>query len=463
MKWIVVFLLLVVTFPQLAAQTVVGTFDQLAGQAIELRGFNGFETYRIARATCDQQGRVSLDYASSDQGVGYLTTANSKPFIVILSGEDIEFVGASLGLPETIRVVKGEENQFFEQYAREQPRREQALSAWAYLERMYAGDPLFSAHQTPQNAIWQEKERIHREDADFLDILPAGSYIKWFLPTRKLVSSVSTISQYRPEEIEATIAAFRALDYADPRLYRSGLLRDAIEGHFWLIENSGNPLDTAMVMMAESIDLMVDHLLGHDALLNELTSYLFDLLERHSLFGASEHLALRLLNENGCALEDDLSRQLEIYRAMRKGNTAADIDFQDGLLLGGFDQSGLPKKLSDIDSKYTLVVFAAGWCETCRKELPELIGHYPKWRAAGVEVVLISLDDRETDFKQFVGSAPFLSFCDYGQWTSKAAHDYYVFGTPTFFLLDADRQIVLRPNSVQHADAWVEWNLLSGR
>jgi hypothetical protein len=81
------------------------------------------------------------------------------------------------------------------------------------------------------------------EDADFIDQLPEKSYVKWFLPTRKLISSVRTIAQYRTEEIPASIAAYRALDYTDKRLYKSGLFKDAIESHFWLLENSGRSLD----------------------------------------------------------------------------------------------------------------------------------------------------------------------------------------------------------------------------
>lgn len=443
-----------------SAQTVSGNLSLLADQSIRLEGFDGFKTKSVASGKIGADGRFSLRYTLEDYGVGYLISADDKPFIVILSGEDVKIFGEALSMPESIRVIRGQENQWFEQYAREQPRREQALSAWTYLERTYANDSLFAVQAVPKAAIRAEKQRLHQEDAAFIDLLPAGSYAKWFLPTRKLVSSVSTVAQYRPEEIPQTLEAFRALNHADPRLYRSGLLRDAIEGHFWLMENSGNSLDSIVVMMQASIDALVDQLIGHDEMLNEITNFLFDLLERHSLYGASEHLALRLLNETGCTLESDLARQLETYRAMRVGNTAADIVFDGERRIKGLQSDALPKKLSDLKGDYTLVVFAASWCPTCNEELPQLIGHYPKWKAAGVEVVLINLDDNKADFDAFAASTPFLSFSDLRKWQSQAVHDYYVFGTPTLFLLDAQRTIVLRPNSVKHADAWVEWNLL---
>ena len=92
------------------------------------------------------------------------------------------------------------------------------------------------------------------EDDAFIAKLPEDSFISWYLPARKLVSSVSTVAQYRPAEIPAAISAFRTLDHADDRFFKSGLLKEAIEGHFWLIENSGWPLDTVFIEMEKSID-----------------------------------------------------------------------------------------------------------------------------------------------------------------------------------------------------------------
>lgn len=442
------------------SQTVSGNFDQLASHTLSLEGFNGFDTYAISSITVDPHGNFSLRYTASDYGVGYLIADEKVPFILILSGEDIILNGATPSNAESISVVSGQENKWFEQYAAEHPRREQALSAWAYLEQIYSRDSLFTGQQMARKSIESEKQRIRKEDADFLTMLPNDSYVRWFLPIRKLVSSVATIAQYRPEEVPSAIAAFQSLDYVDERLYKSGLFRDAVESHFWLLENSGQSIDSAVVKMKHSIDLLADQLMGNDNLLNEVTNYLFDLLERHSLFEASEHLALRLLNENGCVLEPDLARQFETYRALRKGNTAADIEFTGELLQQGVLSADPPKRLSEFNSAYTLVVFAASWCETCRDEMPQLIKHYKKWRENGLDVVLISLDDNSTDFKGFAKDAPFLSVCDYQVWDGAAVHDYYVFGTPSFFLLDAKRQIVLRPNSVAHADSWVEWHLI---
>jgi thiol-disulfide isomerase/thioredoxin len=441
----------------LSAQSISGKFSQLPNQEIRLEGFAGLKTYEIARVKSDSMGRFRLSFKTTDYGVGYLIGPEKKPLFVILSDEDVEISGESFTQLASLRTLKGAQNQAFERYAQEHPKREQALSAWDYLARLYSLDSLFSQHSKPNEAIRSEKERLKLEDEAYLAALPANSYVRWFLPTRKLVSSVSTIAQHRPEEIPAAIAAFRTMDYTDARLYKSGLFKDAIDNHFWLLENCGKPLDSVFAEMKLSIDAMLAVLMRDEKKLNEVTDHLFDLLEQHSLFQASEYLALKVLNETSCTLNADLAKQLETYRAMKKGNTAPEIVFERSTT--SRSSSNLPAKLSDLKNNNVLMVFAAGWCSHCQKEVPQIVPLYDKWKNKGLEVVLVSLDDKTTEFETFTRNLSFPYYCDFQKWESKPVKDYYVFGTPTFFLIDKDRKIVLRPNSVKQVDAWVDWVL----
>jgi len=440
----------------LFAQSISGSFSQLINKHIKVESFTGLKAYTISSTITDEKGNFTLNYSKSDYGVGYLITEDNKPHFVILGGEDIEIKGESLSFPETIKVKKGQENLYFEQYTKEHPIREQVLSAWGYLEKIYSSVKLFSIQKSPLKAVQKEKLRIKNEDVAFLETLPKDSYVKWFLPTRKLVSSVSTIAQYRPEEIPETIEALRKLDYTDQRLYKSGLFKDAIENHFWLIENSGKSLDKVFEEMKISIDAMFVKLVTNEKIYNDVTDYLFDLLEKHSLFQASEYLALKILNEGSCTINSDLANQLETYRTMKKGNIAPDIDFDNSFFA---NQTKIATKLSVLKSKYTVVVFGASWCPKCKEELPEIVKSYDKWKSKDVEVVFVALEENKNTFIDFARSFPFPSYSDNKKWESKIVKDYYVFSTPTIFLLDNKREIILRPNSVKQLDTWFDWYL----
>ena len=218
-----------------------------------------------------------------------------------------------------------------------------------------------------------------------------------------------------------------------------------------------NYIHLAATVSRKSIDAIIGTLLTDETKLNEITDYLFDLLERQSLFQASEYLALKVLNEKSCTINNDLAKQLETYRAMKKGNTAPDIVFPSNAF---FPAGKQVKKLSELSSNYTVVVFGASWCPKCKEELPAIAKHYANWKANGVEVVFVSLDENKEQFVNFAKDFPFISISDLKKWNSPIANDYYVFGTPTIYLLDQKREILLRPISVQQMDAWVDWFLV---
>jgi thiol-disulfide isomerase/thioredoxin len=186
-------------------------------------------------------------------------------------------------------------------------------------------------------------------------------------------------------------------------------------------------------------------------------------LERRSLFQSSEYLALKILNDGSCTVNSDLASQMESYRAMKKGNTAPDFVFTGEILAPGYSPAFAPDKLSDIKSKYIVVVFGASWCPNCPGELSQIVNLYPKWKSRNVEVVFVSLDESKQQFTGLAGAYPFVSICDFQKWESPIAKAYHVFATPTLYLLDEKRSILLRPNNAAHMDSWVDWFLVQGK
>ncbi len=444
----------------LQAQNITGTFSQLKNQTIYLEGFKGFSAYTIDSTQTDANGNFKLTFIKEDYGMGYLKFGEFKPLLVILANEDTEIIGEAPDVLESIVYAKGSQNIAFSNYATQQPKREQALNAWNYLDQLYQQDVLFKSNKMAKDAMIAEMTRIKNEDALFVKKLPTDSYVRWFLPIRKLVSNVSVVAQSRPEDILATRESLRAINYADPRLYKSGLFREAIENHVWFIENSSGDLDAVFADLNKSIDGILGQLANNEKLFNEVTDYLFNLLEKRSLFTSAEYLSHKVLSESTCTLATEVSRQLEAYRKMAVGETAADITFTEFTY---FPSGVSSKKMSEIPADYYLVVFAAGWCSHCNEEMPKVAQFYPEWKALNIEVILVALDENEQDFAKFAAPFPFISTTDYKKWDNQAATDYFVNGTPSFFLLGKDRKIILRPKNADHVKAWVDWKVENNR
>jgi thiol-disulfide isomerase/thioredoxin len=440
------------------AQTLSGTFPAHANQTITLEGAKGLDTYSIGSTKADEKGQFTLSYASGDYGIAFLSGEDKQPFVVILEKEGVKLEGKALNEAATIRILEGKENRSFEQYTQEQGKREQALSAWGYLQNLYQNDPLFAKQQVPNQAIQSELLRIQGEDEAFIASLPRDSFVRWFLPIRKLVSSVGAVAQYRTAELPQTVTAFRTLDYADPRLAKSGLFRDVFESQFWLLENSGGSLEENYQKMEVSLDAILKSLEKDELRYNEVVGYLIELLERRSLIQAAEYLALKVLEQERVAIQPRLARQLEGYRAMKVGSRVPEIQFVGDILLQGKPIT-YPTRLTEVTAPYRLVIVGASWCPACTEEMTQLIPLYGKWNKLGLEAIFVSLDTDPKAFQAYSEGMPFIAFSDYKKWDTQVVQDYYVSGSPSFYLIDQAGNLLLRPQSVKQLDAWVDWKL----
>lgn len=423
-----------------SAQTLSGILKQQAGQQISLTGFNYYKNYELAKTTIDSLGNFTLNYPKAYNGMGILKTQDNSSLVLMLTEPNIQLAGTHLQDLDSLVFTNSIANTNFVNYAKAQGLRNNAMSVLKYLDNLYEKEPLFIKRKKIKKAIKKEQTYILKEDAAFIANLDTQSYLRWFIPYRKLVQDMPSIVRKETQRIPEAIIKFRTTDFNDANFKTSGLFKEFIEGHYLLLENMGQSIDSITVQMNLSSQYLIDNLKTNDSLLNTVSNNLFKYLEKRSLFKASEYLAVGLLNNNQCSLHDDLAAKLESYRKMKVGNIAPDIVLKNG------------KKLSDLTTN-KLVVFGASWCPTCKTDALELLKHYDAWKAKNLEIIYISIDTDKAAFKTAYANAPWYMYCDYKGWDSPAAKAYYITGTPTYYLLDSNNKILRRPVSISHVEA----------
>ncbi|NDW17965.1 AhpC/TSA family protein [Dysgonomonas sp. 216] len=96
--------------------------------------------------------------------------------------------------------------------------------------------------------------------------------------------------------------------------------------------------------------------------------------------------------------------------------------------------------------KLILVDFWASWCGPCRKEMPNLVAAYEKYKDKGFEIIGISLDENKTSWLNMIGQYGMVwpQISDLKGWKSEAAQLYGVTSIPSVFLLDEKGKIIAK-------------------
>lgn len=107
---------------------------------------------------------------------------------------------------------------------------------------------------------------------------------------------------------------------------------------------------------------------------------------------------------------------------------------------------GKPLKLSELRGKVVLIDFWASWCGPCRRENPNVVKAYERFKDKGFEILSVSLD---TDRNKWLGAIEadkmtWKHVSDLKGWSASAGKLYGVSGIPFTVLLDKQGRIIAK-------------------
>ncbi|GEM_PF-39921 len=141
---------------------------------------------------------------------------------------------------------------------------------------------------------------------------------------------------------------------------------------------------------------------------------------------------------DSCPYVQDLDKIIKQLENIQIGKTAPDFSLPD--------TAGVTVSLSDFRGKYVLVDFWAGWCPPCRRENPNIVKAYRKYKDKGFTVLGISLDYNKDQWLNAIqaDTLTWTHLSDLKYWDSEIPALYGVRGIPANVLLSPEGIIMAK-------------------
>ena len=239
------------------------------------------------------------------------------------------------------------------------------------------------------------------------------------------------------------------LDFSDESVIRSKVLTDRIES-FMRTFSKGN-FYNCIAIIAERAKVN-DHVYEF-ALGQMLTGFYESSMEDICLYIIDNYISDESCGDND--LSNIIKSTASSIQSLALGNTPPNIQL-DEMKGGRVDLYETASK-----NKYTLVMFWASYCEHCKGEAPEVKASYENWHKKGVEFIGVSIDRQRQMWESAANERGFNfpNVCGYKDFQSPVAKDFRVIKTPSFFLIDSKKKIVLKPKSIRELNQFLAKNL----
>lgn len=228
---------------------------------------------------------------------------------------------------------------------------------------------------------------------------------------------------------------FDNFDFNAPTLQASRFPLEMLKKYYYefVTLNDGNNYREAIHDIARQIKKADKHF--QKLLLTEFWQFLYDEKRSNAANFLATHYLISLAKENN---DQSLANNLERIVNTSVGSQAPDFELRN--------YNGA-NKLSDLnEAEFYLLIFWSTECSHCMSQIPEVYEELNDIPNTKLQVVAVALEIEDTVWKQKAREfRKFINVLALDTWRDEIVKMYDVQATPTFFVLDRNKEIVSRP------------------
>lgn len=278
------------------------------------------------------------------------------------------------------------------------------------------------------------------------------------------LSFIKASRPYIPESYEdfetyianAKTHYFDFVDFNDESLQSSNFLIERMLNYVFGMVDEG---EDAKETYKSNIDAFAKVVSNAD---KSIQKTLFEVLWIQMSEGDVEEIANHITNsylmDLAVELKDDvLIEAITVYKNTSIGEIASDFSFE---VIE--EEKPITKNLLDLDEAERYIVFFwSSTCSHCLEEIPQLKSYVAESEKGALKVVAIGLEDELYRWKNMTYDFPdFYHVYGDGKWDNEIGNSYNVTATPSYFVLDANKKIIEKPEDIVALKKYLQENPL---
>lgn len=414
---------------------------------VYLHSLSGEKITMIDSMLVDENGNIFYNAGKKNlhSGIYRWILGENKWLDFIYDGSNIGLKSEMRNLIDSMKVINSESNRLF--YSFIKLNRAYKLK----IELLYLILARYPEDDEYYNQTKKQLAEIQNEYVKFVNVtsqVNPNSFVAKYIRSAQLpVIDLSVPAEKHLDYLKKH--GLDNVDFSNPSLINSDLFTNKSIEYLTYFRNPNLPKELLEKEFISAVDSLLARAKVHTLVYRHVVEYLIDGFKKFGFDQVVDYMVQNYVIKDDLCLdsktENAIQRRLDQARKLPIGTAAPNI------ILPNENEKEID--LSKITSEKVLVLFYASWCPHCQTLIPQLHELYKNQKEKKYEVLAIALDNKKEEWKKFVTSNKliWLNVCDLKGWDTKSASDYFIYATPTMFLINKQMKILAKPITLEEA------------
>lgn len=432
----------------LFSQTISIRVTNLSEEKANLYFLSGETSSVVDSVSIVNKGLFQFSLDRKYSGLYRLSFSNNKKVDFIYDKEDVEITTDADNILHSLKILKSESNRIYYEFVKLNNE---------YKTKTELLQLILARYPQSDDYYQTTKEKLIQVQEEYLYFVNVTSQVNPNLFIARYVGSAQlpVVEAKIPFDEQLLYLKTHSLDnvnfYDDGLIYSDAFTNKTIE-YLTYYRNPQLPLELLEKEFMAAVDTILNKAKVNEIVYTHITEYLLDGFKKFGFDNVLNYIVENYVIKDDLCLDQKLTsvldRRIQQSRYFKVGNTVPDIILPDS--------AGTEVELNKINAEKILIIFYASWCPHCQTLLPEVYKLYKNQKKKNVEVLAVSIDTLRTDWLNFIrnNNLNWLNVFDLKGWDGKAASDYYLYATPTLFLIDQNKKLILNQPSIEELSGW---------